>query len=362
MALINNVPDPVMVDGSTIIGTHAIDELKPKYWAKKIWTAGIRKSYFDKFMGKSSGSIIQIYEDLSKKNGDRVRIPLRLPLTGAGRIGDEKLEGFEEVTNHIYCDVTLNQLRHATILEGRFAEKVTELPLREEASEQLSDWISDYMDMAWFSILTGTDHPFIKAATDKFPFTIEPPSEDRTMFAGGKTAESAITPTDKFDTDLISAAKLKAKENPYTAIRPVKVDGHETYVMLINPYQARDLRQDPKWIEAQEHANIRGEKNPIFSGAYGIFDGVVIHVHERVPRTDTGDSGTAVGHAMLLGAQAGVFTEGERPRYVNKSFDYDNQVRYAISRMCGMKKTSFKFDGVNDTDFGVINVMTAAEK
>ena len=362
MALINNVPDAVMVDGNTILGTRAPEELIPKYWAKKVWTAGIRNSYFNKFMGSSSGSIIQIYEDLSKKNGDRVRIPLRLPLTGAGRIGDEQLEGYEEVTQHRYCDVTLNQLRHATILEGRFEEKKTELPLRTEAHEQLSDWISDYMDLAWFAMLTGTEHPFIKNPTDKFPFTIEPPSANRTMFAGGKTAESQITATDVFNTDLISAAKLKAKEDPYTAIRPVKVDGHETYVMLINPYQARDLRQDPKWIEAQEHANIRGEKNPIFSGAYGIFDGIVIHVHERVPRTDTGDGGTAVGHAMLLGAQAGIFTEGERPRYVTKEFDYDNKVGYAVSRMCGMKKVQFQFNGTDWEDFGVINVMTAAEK
>ena len=359
MPLINNVPDPVMVGGS-VLGTRAPDELIPKYWAKKVWTAGIRKSYFNRFMGTSSGSIIQIYEDLSKKNGDRVRIPLRLPLTGAGRIGDEKLEGFEETTQHRYCDITLNQLRHATILEGRFAEKITELPLRQESSEQLSDWISDYMDLAWFAMLTGTDHPFIKQATDKFPFTIEPPSANRTMFAGGKTLESQITANDKFTTDIISAAKLKAREDPYTAIRPVKVDGHDTYVMLISPYQARDLKADPKWIEAQQHANIRGEKNPIFSGSIGIYDGIVIHEHERVPRTDTGENGTAVGHAMLLGAQAGIFTEGERPRYIVKEFDYDNQVGFAISRICGMKKVSFKFDGVNDTDFGVINVMTAA--
>ena len=124
-------------------------------------------------MGKSSSSIIQIYEDLSKKNGDRVRIPLRLPLTGAGRIGDDKLEGFEELTQHRYCDITLNQIRHATILEGRFAEKITELPLRQEASEQLSDWLGDYMDLSWFSMLTGTPHPYCKKPTDKFAFDIE---------------------------------------------------------------------------------------------------------------------------------------------------------------------------------------------
>ena len=132
--------------------------------------------------------------------------------------------------------------------------------------------------------------------------------------------------------------------------------------MVISPYQARDLKADPKWIEAQKHANVRGEKNPIFSGAIGIYDGIVIHEHERVPRTDTGASGTAVGHAMLLGAQAGIFTEGERPRYVTKEFDYNNQVGFAISRMCGMKKVQFQFNGTDWEDFGVINVMTAAER
>ena len=59
--VISFVSDPVM--GTTKIPA----ELVPKYWAKKVWTAGIRNSYFNKFMGSSSGSIIQIYEDLSKK-------------------------------------------------------------------------------------------------------------------------------------------------------------------------------------------------------------------------------------------------------------------------------------------------------
>lgn len=360
MALINNVPNPVMVDGVTYLGTRAPEELIPKYWGKKIWTAGIRKTYFNRFMGHGEGNIIHVVEDLRKNDGDRFRIPLRLPLTGMGVVGDNKLEGKEEQMQHRYCDVTINQFRHATILEGRYAEKITSLPLREEMKEALSDWIADYLDYAWFSIFTGTEHPFKKAAGDTFAFDIEAPSADRTMYAGGRTSEGALTPTDVFNTDLIVAAKLKARENPYTAIRPVKVDGHDTYVMLINPYQARDLRADEKWINAQQFANIRGEKNPIFSGAYGIYDGVVIHVNEKVPRTDTGDSGTHVGHALLLGAQAGVFAEGVSPFYVEDTRDFKNQYAYAVGRMCGMKKTQFKFDGVTDTDFGVINVMTAA--
>ena len=361
--VVSYVTDPI--SGATGINANSIpEELIPKYWAKKTWKAGIKKSYFEKFIGNSSSSIIQTVEDLRKSDGDSLTIPLRLPLSGAGRIGDDQLEGYEEALQHRYCKVTFNQIRHASILEGRFMEKKVPLPLRQEMHEGLSDWQAEYFDRAWFSIFTGTQHPFIHSSADKFPFEIEAPSEDRIVYAGGKSAENEIAAEDKFSTSLISKAKLKAMENENRCLRPVKVDKHDTYVMVIDPWQARDLRQDPEWIEAQKYANLRGNENPIFSGAYGIWDGIVVHVTERVPRTKSGsgsgDSQVIVGHALLLGAQAGIFVEGEEPRWVEKKFDYDNQFGVSISRMCGMKKTRFQFDGENWTDFGCLNVLTAS--
>ena len=132
------------------------------------------------------------------------------------------------------------------------------------------------------------------------------------------------------------------------------------YVMVIDPYQARDLRQDPRWLEAQQHANIRGEKNPIFSGAMGVYEGVVIHEHLRVPRTDTGSGGAKVGHALFLGAQACIFAEGAPPRWEEDTFDYGNEYGVSIDRMFGLKKAQFAYDGITPTDFGVINVMTSS--
>ena len=112
------------------------------------------------------------------------------------------------------------------------------------------------------------------------------------------------------------------------------------------------------------HANIRGEKNPIFSGAMGVYEGVVIHECLRVPRTDTGSgtgaNKTKVGHALFLGAQACIFAEGEAPRWDEKTFDFGNQYGVAISRMFGLKKAQFKYDGTNLTDFGCINVLTSS--
>lgn len=336
-----------------------------KSWARKTWQAGIKESYFSKFMGRDAKSIIHIKEELSRGRGTTINIPLLMPLFGAGVIGDEILEGKEEALVYRDFEVPLNQVRHAVRLEGRFEEQKTQQNMREDARSGLSEWLSGYIDRSIFAILTGTTPPFIKnQTTDKFPFTIDQPTTDRIIYAGAKTAENEITPADKFDTTIIGKAKRLARADENTAIRPIRVDGRETYVMVIDQWQARDLKSDEKWVEAQESANVRGEKNPIFSGALGIWDGVVIHECGRVPRTASGaTSGTSnamVGHALFLGAQACVFAEGEAPRWEEKTFDYGNKYGVSIGRMFGLKKSQFKFDGTNWTDFGVINVLTSS--
>lgn len=333
-----------------------------KSWAKKTWETGIKESYFSKFMGHDAKSIIHIKEDLRKGRGTSINIPLLMPLVGAGVIEDNMLEGNEESLVYRDFDVPLTQVRHAVRLAGRFEEHKVQQNLREDARSALSEWLSGYIDRSIFSILTGTQPPFIKTVSDLFPFTLDNPSSDRIIYAGGKTSKSAITAADKFDTTIIGKAKRKARADETTAIRPIRVDGRETYVMVIDQWQARDLKSDQKWIEAQEHANIRGEKNPIFSGAIGIWDGVVIHECNRVPRTPAtnADNAPMVGHALFLGAQACVFAEGESPRWIEKNFDFENQFGVSVGRMFGLKKSQFKFDGTNWTDFGVINVLTSS--
>lgn len=350
----------------TNISTTSISpDLVLKSWAKKTWEAGIKESYFSKFMGRDAKSIIHVKEDLSRGKGTSINIPLLMPLVGAGIIDDNLLEGNEEPLVYREFDVFLHQIRHAVRLQGRFMEKKVQQNLREDARSALSEWLAGYIDRSIFAVLTGTLPPFAKDSAGnqdatKFPWTVESPSSDRLVYAGGKTRQAQITPADKFEPALIGKAKRLARADESTAIRPVRVNGHETYVMVIDQWQARDLKQNEDWIRAQESANIRGEKNPIFSGALGIWDGVVIHECNRVPRLNVGVDGTYVGRALFLGAQACVFAEGEAPRWVQKNFDYENQFGVSISRMFGLKKARFNFYGDHATDFGVINVITSS--
>lgn len=319
------------------------DALVMKAWAKDTWASGLHKSYFEKFTGTGADSIVQIKTELQKGKGDTVTIPLLMPLTGAGVTGDNMLEGHEE--NLIYKDfaVTINQLRNAVRLEGRFEEQKTQLNMRTDAKNALSDWLATKIDKTIFSVLSTN------------------PSEDRVIYAGGAANAGALTATQTFSADLIGMAKRKATADENTMVKPIKIDGADTYVMVIDQWQARDLMKDKTFLEAQQYAGIRGKDNPIFTGALGMYDGVVIHQSNRVFRDTTTNTKTPVSNALFLGAQAAVMAVGNEPEWNEDTFDYRNQTGFEFGRIFGIAKSAFDYDGNGKkTDFGVVNVVTAS--
>ena len=223
-------------------------------------------------------------------------------------------------------------------------EKRTQINMRKDAKVALSKWMRDTMDKMFFTKLSTN------------------PTADRIVYGGSATSESSISAGDTFSASLIGKAKRLAQADERTMVKPITVEGiGDTYVMVIDQYQARDLQKDSEWIEAQKYANVRGKENPIFSGHFGIYDGVIIHKCNRIIKTQTGMGGTTVGHALFLGAQAGVLALGGNPTWEEDTFDYRNKFGVSFGHIFGIEKTQFKYDGVNLTDFGVINVLTAAD-
>lgn len=156
-----------------------------------------------------------------------------MPLNGAGVIEGKQLEGKEEKIN-----------------SRSKKRKKTQGKLRTDIRKVLSAWLARYFDLSIFAVLTGTQPPFASLAGAELPYTIEAPTSDRMLFAGGKTSESAITSADIFDTTLIGKARRMAQADELTAVQLIRIDGRETYVMMIDSYQACDLRKNPKWLEA----------------------------------------------------------------------------------------------------------------
>lgn len=257
-------------------------------------------------------------------------------LTGDPIMGDAMLEGNEEALQFYDYSVTINQFRHAVRLEGAMEEQKTILDLRTAAKDGLKTWLTEYIE-----------NQIVKALTAS-------PTTSHAMYAGSNTAEGTITATDLLTTDLISAAARKAKTMSPKIRRP-KVNGKEYYILLVDPYQARDLKKDTKWLQAQYNCAERGIDNPLFSGMLGVWDGVVLHEYENLQRTQTGASKAMVGHALLLGCQAGVQAIGKEPFWKEKSFDYENKVGFAVGGIMGFGKSKF-----NEKDFGVVQIITSS--
>jgi len=342
------------------------DALAVKLWSRKVSVEALKQTWVFKFMGRDDSSVIQIYDDTSKGPGDRIRIPLRRLLNGAGVQGDATLEGNEERTNYFYDDLYINQLRHAVREGGRFTRQLVPFDVREHCRLGLQDWWADRIDTWFFNQICGNTGQTDTRYTGNQAAIA--PDSDHLVIAGGNTGFSlSNTTTNKFTLTLIDVCVEKAKTLT-VPIRPVMVGGEQKYVMFLHPYQVTDMRNNVsanQWFDIQKAAMQGGNvtKNPIYTGALGEYNGVIMHSAVRVPgfsSSAAGETGLVVRNAALCGAQAvgmafGRGSSPERYDWVEQFFDYENQFGVGAGCIAGMKK--LRYDG---SDFATIAVRTYA--
>jgi len=173
-----------------------------------------------------------------------------------------------------------------------------------------------------------------------------------------------------FRLSMLDAAVVKAR-TMQTPIRPIKLNGMEVYVAILHPYQVLDLRRNTnngQWMDIQKSAMMGGQitSNPLFTGAVGMYNGVIIHEDARIPRAGSGsktDLGSAttykdVCRGIFLGAQAGCVAFGRsygmtgsnvKYKWTEVLNDYENQLGVSAALVYGCKKTVF-----DSKDFGTL--------
>lgn len=339
--------------------------LAVKLWAKKLYRDTLKETWAMKFMGKTSNSLIMVQDDLKKGPGDRIRMGLRMQLTGRGVIGDATLEGQEEALSTYYDDLFIDQQRHAVRSSGKMSEQRVSFEVREEAYMGLKDWFADRIDTSLANQLAGNTAEADTAYTGNNA-TIAP-SSNRMIVATSAGTEGSLSASSTFRiTHLDNALVLAKTASPY--IRPIKYKGGDYYVAFLHPYQVFNLRTDASankvtWYDTQKAALAggAGEESNIFTGALGTYNGVVLHEWTRVPNVP---SNANARRAIFCGAQAatmayGQSSDAEKPSWVEEFFDYQNQLGVAASTIWGAKKSSFAVNGTA-TDFGVITISTWA--
>src|SRR5574343_1060973 len=290
--------------------------LAVKLWSKKLAVEALKECYVGKFTGTDSNSLIQVKTETQKSAGDKITFGLRMQLSGSGIQGDNTLEGNEEALTTYSDAVLLDQLRHAVRSGGRMSDQRVPFSVREEAYAGLKDWWMDRYDTWFFNQVAGRSGITDTRLTGNNA-TVAPTATYNHIWCNDATTDEGANAGDEFSLTAIDNAVVLAKTNS-TMNRTIRINVGEYYVCFIHPGQAKHMRTNTntaQWADIQKAAMMGGDvkNNPIFTGALGVYNGVIIHESSRVPRGQ--NSSTAVEdadtrRAILCGAQAATLAFG----------------------------------------------------
>ena len=343
------------------------DTLSNKLWAKKLNVEALKTTYFGKFMGEGSSNMIQVKTELETNAGDKVTIGLRVQMTGDGVTEGQTLQGNEEQLSTYSDAVVINELAHAARVKNKNTIDAQRVPfnLRNEAKDGLTDWFSNRFDYCMANHLTGntlvTDMRYSGNNTITAPTNI--------YRGGGATDDATINgdSTKTMNLQIIDALVERANvASPL--IRPIMVGGEKKYIMFMHDYQGTDLRTNTgtgQWLDIQKAALAggMGSKSPIYNGALGEYNGVILHKWNRLPVgiSNAGAAQTNTRRAVFCGAQAGVvgfgkeFSKGSHFKWIEELFDYERELGVSAQTVWGIKKSVF-----NSKDFATIVATTYA--
>jgi N4-gp56 family major capsid protein len=303
-------------------------------WAKELLLEAEAMLSLKKYEGKQgTRSLLVRYDDLTKTAGDKITISILKKLTGAGVSGHNTLEGNEEDISNLSFDLAIDYLRHAIKFDKKDAQG-TPYNILSNGKNQLAVWLAEKIEtMAFANASTGND-------TTIYPNT-------------AYTSVDDLTSSDVMSTAIISRAKAKMKSAK--DCYPIRVNGKDYYVMFIDSFQAYNLKQDSAFINAQREAQTRGDSNPIFTGALGIWDGVIIEENDLLV-SGTNTNTIRYTKSLICGANAIALGYGQLPGFEVQKKDYGFATGVATDANFGVQPVRF-----DSSDHAIVAVITASE-
>jgi N4-gp56 family major capsid protein len=346
--------------------TVAATGLVVQQWEDKFFTEYLHDGGFKSLMGTDENAVIQVKEDLTKKQGDSITVALVNRLTNAATTGTTVLEGNEEDMSsrsmRIYVDKRRNAVRIAEMSEQKSA-----ISLRQSGRATLLDWaMEDTRDLIITALgsLNGTAFLSRTAAIGD-AWLVD--NLDRVYFGAGVGSGTDLsadltqldTTNDLFNTAALDGMILKAKTcSP--KIRPMRDGGNgkRYYVVFANPYAFKNLR-DSMDTEVLALTNVEMQASKLFEGGDLMWNGAIIKETDNIPiYANIGSGGTAeVTPVYLCGAQALAAVYAKRWKTVTEEFDYGDKYGVAVEAIYGVRKLIFgttTADTANPKDNGVV--------
>lgn len=327
---------------------------------EELWDADFFKQYvranrFKRYMGTDENSVIQIKEDLTKKAGDGITIPLITKLSGAGVTGNSLLEGNEEALGNYGHKIEVATRRNAVAVTDN-DQQFTSIQLRDAAKPMLKLWAMEKLRTDIITALGSKSGTAYGSASEGTRDAWLVSNSDRVLFGdgtvGGYTDHSAdlllVTAGMKLTKEVVSKAKARA-ETASPIIRPVVVgEDSENYIMFVGSGAFRDLKTDLG--TSLQNAQERGDNNPLWKDGDLMWDGVVIRKIQEIATIGTvGASSARLEPYFLCGAQALGVAWAQRTKSTTEVRDYGFVKGVGVHEMLGVEKLIY-----NSKDHGVL--------
>lgn len=337
-------------------------------------------------------NIVQLFDEPSKGPGQTIKFDLIPNIVGAGVQGDNPITGQTKAFKALQDSFSIDQLRQGEKAVGRMSQQRVPYSIRSGIKTTLANWWTERFDVSFFNQLAGNTAQTDTRYTGNNA-TIAPDAAHR-IYAGTATSEATLTTSMPFDVSLIAKINAKARSGLAFPIKPIMIGGQKVNgILFLHPYQVAALRvaySAGGWAQIQQLAyqGLAETGNPIFSGALGMIDNVVLHEAPNLPYGDDSQDQiydpevagmvkrpttlgaaatgtTSVARAVFVGAQAIAMAFGGAEQINGKTLkvtwseavlDHGNQLEVVAGMIFGMKKTRFP----SDQDYGVITVSTWA--
>lgn len=342
-----------------------------KQWDDRAHREYVRSNRFRKYMGTDQNSIIQVKEDLTKKKGDAITLPLvgALDASAGPNTGTTTLVGNEKALPNEGFQIRVGVVRDAVVVNVE-EEQASPIAIRNEAKVALKDLQMRYLRnsiIGSLASITGVAYGTASAAQRNAWTAL---NVDRVLFGNSTanysathaTAMNNVTAAMTLTRDTVSEMKSMAQTAKAVngeGLRPYTYgDDEEAFVLFVGSRAFRALKKDMASVLSD--AEKRGKENPLFTGTTSLYwDGVVIReIPEIGTIVNTMATPVTLAPTYLCGAQAlGVAWAMRTKTTLRNEDDYGFKHGVGFMELRGVEKITY---GAAGKQWGVVSGFVAA--
>lgn len=342
-----------------------------KQWDDRAHREYVRSNRFRKYMGTDQNSIIQVKEDLTKKKGDAITLPLvgALDASAGPNTGTTTLVGNEKALPNEGFQIRVGVVRDAVVVNVE-EEQASPIAIRNEAKVALKDLQMRYLRNSIIGSLASINGVAYGTATVAQRNAWTALNADRVLFGNSTanysathaTALNNVTAAMTLTRDTVSEMKAMAQTAKAVngeGLRPYTYgDDEETFVLFAGSRAFRNLKKDMASVLSE--AEKRGKENPLFTGTTSLYwDGVVIReIPEIGTIVNTAATPVTLAPIYLCGAQAlGVAWAMRTKTTLRNEDDYGFKHGVGFMELRGVEKITY---GAAGKQWGVVSGFVAA--